>query len=226
LLPIFKQTSISERKLCGFLRHHIIDTTLDLTRMPDRWVRSAMNITGLRTVWELRGTPCLTITNCADKRKGILSSRSFGTPVYSLSDLKEAVVTFVARAAEKHRAQESAASNLTVTLVTGKHDEPGIPNKFGKSVHLLYPTAHTPLLIKMGGICVDELYQKRRKYKKAWVMLTGIIPQSEIQGDLFSDSLYTRKVHRLMESLDKINAIYGQRTLIPASNGIDQSWKI
>jgi DNA polymerase V len=70
------------------------------------------------------------------------------------------------------------------------------------------------------------LFEEGKTYKKAWVMLTGIIPESEIQADLFSANSYSPKEHRLMESLDEVNARFGKQKLRPASNGIEQPWQM
>jgi DNA polymerase V len=203
-----------------------VRTAWDLRSLPDRKARRLMNVTGLRTVWELRGKPCLEIEQGRDKRKGILSSRSFGKPVYYMSELKEAVSTFTSRAAEKLRAQESVATNLSVVLVSDKYSAPGMPYKFGKTLVLANPTANTGILSYLSGLCVEELFNEGQKYKKAWVMLTGLIPGTEVQGDLFNGNHYSGKDYRLMESLDEINARFGRRTLMAASTGISQSWQM
>ncbi len=57
-------------------------------------------------------------------------------------------------------------------------------------------------------------------------MLTEIVPESDIQTDLFSDSSYSVKEHNLMESLDEVNSKYGKQLVRPASNGIEQPWKM
>ncbi len=228
---LLKQTGVRDiwgvgRNYANMLERQGICNAWQLSRMPDTWVRSKMKVTGLRTVWELRGKPCLTIEDSTDKRKGILSSRSFGTAVYDLESLKEAVATFTARAAEKLRAQQHAAGNLTVVLVTDKYASPGEPYKFGKTIPLANPTAATPQLTAVAVSCAEELFRAGEKYRKAWVMLTGLIPQSEIQSHLFDAEIYSGRDHRLMESLDHINAKYGRRTLIPASTGIEQPWQM
>jgi DNA polymerase V len=214
------------RRYAWMLEREGIQTAWQLSRQPDHWVRSRMKVTGLRTVWELRGYPCLQMEESTDKRKGILSSRSFGKPVYDIGDLKEAVATFTARSAEKLRAQGSVASNLTVTLVTDKYEINGLPYQRAQTVHFTEPTAATPLLAGKASACVARLYQPGRKYKKAWVMLTGLVPQSEVQRNLFADNENSERHHRLMECLDGINARHGQRTLIPASTGIEQPWQM
>lgn len=214
------------RNYSSMLERQGVSTAWQLSKMPDSWVRSKMKVNGLRTVWELRGKPCLEIEESSTHRKGILSSRSFGKPVSDLGDLREAVSTFTARASEKLRAQGSVASNISVVLVTNKYDSPGMPYKFGKTVHLPNPSANTPLLMKKASACVEDLYDSNMVYKKAWVMLTGLIPECEVQADLFHAEMYSARDHRLMEIMDDINARYGKRTVISASTGISQEWQM
>lgn len=228
---ILRQTPVSDiwgvgRKYSLTLNRHGINTAWELSCQPDKWVRSVMNVTGLRTVLELRGTPCLQVDETTEPKKGILSSRSFGKPVTELFDIKEAVSSFTSRAAEKLRAQFCVASNMSVVLVTNKFENQSAKYKFGLEISLPNPTAYTPTLSELAGMCVDQLFVKGKRYKKAWVMLTGIIPQQEIQGSLFEENLYSKKQHSLMESMDGINAKYGKRTMSVAGSGIDQPWQM
>lgn len=198
----------------------------DLCRQTDSWIKNNIRITGLRTVWELRGIPCLQIDDVAEPRKGILSSRSFGNVVYDPDHLKEAVAAFTARAAEKLRAQYSMASAVSVILVTGKYDNPERPYKHGMEVSLEIPTFSTPVLIKAAVQCVNELFTPGRKYKKAWVMLSGIIPVNKVQGNLFASMDDLKKDQELMESMDEINTKFGRNSLILASAGTDRPWQM
>lgn len=231
LKRVLEQTSVSDiwgvgRKYTEKLSRYGINNAWELCRQPDSWVRSEMKVTGLRTVWELRGKPCMEIENVREQRKGILSSRSFGNPVRELDDIKEAVSTFASRAAEKLRAQHSLASNISVVLVISKYRNPGRPYKFGADVHIPNPTANTAMLTQIASNISERLFLPGKVYKKAWVMLTGIIPESEFQADLFSRQAYTEKDHQLMESMDRINAKYGKRSLSVASTGINQEWQM
>lgn len=210
----------------AMLERQGITNALQLSRMPDCWVRSKLKVTGLRTVKELRGESCLTIEECSDQRKGILSSRSFGRPVKSVDEISEAVATFTARAAEKLRAQDSVASQLTVVLVTDKYRNPGQPYKFGHTISLPSPTASTSMLCSRATDLANTLFDEGKTYKKAWVMLTGLIPESSVQADLFMEERYSERDHNLMKSLDKINAKFGNRTCMPASTGITQNWQM
>jgi DNA polymerase V len=228
---VLKKTSVGDiwgvgRNYRDMLERQSINNAYQLSRMPDSWVRSNMKVVGLRTVWELRGFSCLGIESCVENKKGILSSRSFGFPVKSYQNILESVSSFTTRASEKLRAQKCVASAITVTLVTSKYANPGKPYKFGRSVTLPNPTANTTVLVKFARGLASMLFKEGQTYKKAWVMFTGIVPESEIQADLFSDQSYSPKEHNLMDSLDAINSKYGSRTLRPASNGIEQPWQM
>lgn len=71
-----------------------------------------------------------------------------------------------------------------------------------------------------------DLFVEGYRYKKAAVMLTGIIPKSEIQAELFSDQEYDRKQQDLMHKVDEINHKYGSRTTHFAGTGIEQDWQM
>lgn len=210
------------------LQKHGIQSALELSRQPDTWIRKTMKVTGLRTVWELRGRPCLTVEQTVEPRKGILSSRSFGQPVRNTEDLKEAVTLFASRAAEKLRAQESVANTITVTLVADKYADHNGRYKFGLSINLPNATADSTTFSSVSRMIVDRLFDESKTYKKAWVMLTGIVPESEIQANLFSASGYSSRQHKLMESLDAVNARFGKQTMTLAGAGVgsDQSWRM
>jgi len=228
---LLKSTEIDDiwgvgRNYSKTLQKYGVYTAWDLIQQPDSWIRSKMKVTGLRTVWELRGHSCLEIEHAVDQRKGILSSRSFGRPVYESNDLVEAVSSFTERASEKLRKQSSLAGIVTVTLVTDKYSNPGLPYKFGLNVDLETPTADVTTLISVARKCAVQLFENGRKYKKAWVMLTGLVPDSEIQTGLFSEVDYSQPKKSLMESLDHINSKFGKRTLYSASTGIHQSWQM
>lgn len=190
------------------------------------WVRGKISVTGLRTVMELNGDPCLEVENIQDPRKGIMTSRSFGKAVTNYNDLSEAIAQFISISAEKLRAQNSVASLLHVTLRTNKYSTYKSKYKYSIAFPLHMPTANTAYLIKCGHACLDRLYQRNLRYKKASVMLTGILSESEVQTDLFSNDQYTVDEYKLMQKVDEINTKYGTETTHFASTGIDRPWQM
>jgi len=133
----------------------------------------------------------------------------------------------VSMAAQKLRAQHSVASLLSVTLRTSKYAA-GAPSTYKRTLTVSFPTptAHTPHLIKAAQKAAEYRFETGNRYKKAAVMLTGIVPESEMQADLFSNHSYKKDQHELMNRVDEINKKYGKRTTHIAGTGIDQNWQM
>ncbi|MFD2532846.1 Y-family DNA polymerase [Gracilimonas halophila] len=199
-----------------------VNTAYDLKQKVDykRWVRKHLNVTGLRTVLELNGLPCMQLSEALESRKGILTSRMFGKPLYDLTEIEEAVSTYISRAAEKLRAQHSLASNMQVTLIGDKFKNPKSKYKYGAYTSFKVPTAHTPTLIHAGKQITRSIHLPETKYKKAAIMLTGLVHNSEVQMDLFDPELYTRQQYTLMECIDQINTRHGRNTAAFAATGL------
>lgn len=211
-----------------------IRTGWDLRQMPEEWARKNLGgVVGVRLIKELRGEETILMDRYEDK-KMIATTRMFGSPVTALNDIKEAVATYTARAAEKLRRQYSAAGMINVFVVTNEKENNAEDNvallhyKHGPtySTHAIldYPTSQTQELIKPAVALAEQLYQDGKKYKKAGVMLSHIVPDDSIQGNLFNEQ---KSVGRfLMEQIDNIN--FGMRGDVVkfASSGTKRDWKM
>ena len=117
-----------------------------------------------RTVRELRGNSCLQLDEMAQARQQILRSRSFGTRIYDLSSLCEAVSHHVAHAAEALRRQGSLAGMLAVCLRTGMH-EPDPSRYIGhQGLPLCPPTDDTRTLTATAARLAQRLYRPGYAY--------------------------------------------------------------
>lgn len=232
-MPLKKVWGIGQN-LTIRLNRFDINTAYDLKQKIDhkRWVRKHLNVTGLRTVLELNGLSCMKLSEALESRKGILTSRMFGKPLFELTEIEEAVSTYISRAAEKLRAQHSLASNMQVMLIGDKFKNPKSKYKYGAYTSFKVPTAHTPTLINAGKQITRSVHLPETKYKKAAIMLTGLVPNSEVQMDLFDPELYTRQQYTLMECIDQINTRHGRNTAAFAATGLhrknkeEASWKM
>jgi len=198
-----------------------ISTALGLRDAPDEWVRKRMGVAGLRTVWELRGTPCTPLKQAGAHKKRIVTSRMFGTLVEGLPELREAVAAYASRAAEKIRSQESVASSITVFITTNRYN--GDP-RYSESAttRLPVPTSYTPELIRCAHAGLEKIYKPGYRYNKAGVMLADIVPAREMQLGLLAPLVHARdysQLQRLMSSIDHINAQWGSGTIWYAAAG-------
>lgn len=206
-----------------------ITSAWELRNMPEEWAHTNMGgVVGVRLIRELRGHPVIVMEEELDNKKMIATTRMFGRPVTALPELQEAVATYVSRAAEKLRRQRSAARVISVFIVTREQDH-SVDFKRGPSISsyttLDSATSLTHELIKPAIELVEHLFEKGKEYKKAGVMLSGLVPDSSVQGNLFVAP--SRNQHRfLMDTIDNINFSMRDETVKFGSSGMNKSWKM
>jgi DNA polymerase V len=87
------------------------------------------------------------------------------------------------------------------------------------------PTSLTNELIKPAMQLAEEIYQDGKRYKKAGVMLSGLVPDTSIQANLFAPQ--EKNTSRLlMNMVDNINFSMRDDTLKFASSGTAKNWKM
>jgi DNA polymerase V len=200
-----------------------ICTGLDLKNADPAWVRKMLTVTGARTQLELRGTPCIDLEAAPSPRKSIVTSRSFGRPVTSLGDLREAVTTYMTIAAAKLRGSHQKTGCLQVFLTTNRFRADAPQYADSRAVNLSLATSTTAELIGRGLTLINELYRPGYVYQKVGVMLTDLQPDSCGQGELFVPP-ESPKNHELMTALDNINHRWGHDTMRYAAAGFTRPW--
>jgi DNA polymerase V len=185
-----------------------------------------MTITGLHTVWELRGIKCFTLEKFPDMKKSILSSRSFGKSILSKGDIFEAVSTYTEQAAETLRKEKGVTGVLQVFIRTNYHrsSDPQYSNSY--MVHLSPQTNITSQLIEAAHTALEKIFRPGFRYYKAGVMFTDISHEEDRQLHLYDSQLKSSRLSSVMKVIDTINQQEGAGTLQYASSGINKSWKI
>jgi DNA polymerase V len=87
------------------------------------------------------------------------------------------------------------------------------------------PTQSTPDLIKAVVAIGKSLYEKGEVYKKAGVILSGFVPDSALQTNLFVAPIDTKK-KKLMHVIDNMNAAYRNDVLKFGTSGTQKNWKM
>ena len=201
----------------------------ELRNMSEEWAYKHLGgVVGARLIKELRGEPCIEMKNPLETKKMIATTRMFGEPVNNIEAVKEAIATYTSRAAEKLRRQQSAASTVSIFMVTKEQDH-NIDFNYGASIgsHVNLPaaTSITHELIKPALRLVDRLYETGTWYKKAGVMLSGLVPDDSIQANLFSSE--TKNGSRLlMGMIDNVNFSMRNDVLKFAASGTTRDWKM
>lgn len=211
------------RQRGALLHAHGIHTAQDLKNAGDRWIRKNLSVMGLRTAYELRGVPCIPLELVPPARKGISSSRSFGSPVTALSGLREAVSTFITTAARKLHRQNLVTPVVQVFIRTSHFR---LTPQYSKSitVTLPAPTDHTSVLIKYALLGLERIYKDGYEYSKAGIMFLDLSSKFAVQQNLFCS--YSESDHKITDLLQSVNHKYGKDTLKIASCGFNQKWKM
>ena len=211
-------------KTCIKLKREGIKTALALRGVDIEWMRRRFGVTGVRTVYELRGISCYELEEQPPTKKGITVSRMFGRKVETVEELKEAIASYASRAGEKLRDEGLAAGAMTVYVMTSRFVDPR--KRYFNSRGVNFPTAtnYTPELIEYATGAVEHLYKKGFLYTKAGLILGDLVPEGKVQGNLF-DQADREKARRLMRVLDAVNLKLPDSRLIWAAEGIDKSWR-
>jgi DNA polymerase V len=202
-----------------------IRTVADLREASPKAIRMHFSVVLERTVAELQGVSCLTLEEVAPPKKQIVSSKSFGQMVTSLEELGEALSTYVSRAAEKLRVQDSVCAALQVFVMTNRFrpEDPQYSN--GIVIPLPNPSNDTIRLAAAALYGLKRIYRPGFWYKKCGVMLMDLSPTTQRQQSLFSQvDDEAKHSQALMSVLDSINARYGRDTLTIGSTGTNKRW--
>jgi DNA polymerase V len=235
-LPADRQTALMERldvgevwgigrKLAAQLKRMGIFTVLHLKDTDAAKMRKKFSLVMERTVAELNGESCLEFEDITAPKAHIQATRSFGRPVTAIDELREAVMSYVIRAAERLRAQHSVCSQVSVYIHTGKYSSGILSYSPSALVPLAAATDDTRRLGAAALRGLERIYRPGYHYKKAGVMFTGLQAAAAAQSDLFADRGQPRAA-KLMAAMDAINQTYGMNTATFAGAGIEQPWRM
>lgn len=216
------------RQYAKKLNEWAIYDAYQLSRMSEGFAKAKLGgVVGVRLVKELRGEAAKDMEEDLVNKKMIATTRMFGSPVTDINDIKEAVATYASRAAEKLRRQHGAAKWISVFVV--KKAEPHHINYHGASVSaqriLPVATSFTNELIKPAVEMIGEIFEQGNTYKKAGVLLGGIVPDESIQGNLFRTD-QNNHGRKLMDMIDNINFSQRDDVLKFAASGTARDWKM
>jgi DNA polymerase V len=146
-------------------------------------------------------------------RQQVMVSRSFGREVTSYDSLQEALLTFLARAAEKLRAEGLAAQQLQLFVSSNAFRKDHVQYVGGRTVWLPAPSNDTLELATAAAAALRDCYRDGIRYKKAGVLLRGLVTTPLQQGSLLDDAGRRRRREQLNAALDALNRRYGSDTV-------------
>jgi DNA polymerase V len=195
------------------LRRMGVETVAQFLALDRAVVRAHFGVGGERIYSELSGTPAYAVGHTTeDIRKSLMSSRSFEKTTHDRADLESAVAYHVNELAGKLREKHLLASRMYVSLLTSRHSDYFLRGG-SEEIVLEEPTAETSVLIGEALRAVRAAHDPEVPYKKAGVVLSGLMPEAYA-----SASLFERKESRAVDAVaDLINARFGHNAIHSAA---------
>lgn len=203
-----------------------IKTALQLADADIRFIRKHFSVVIERTVRELRGESCLEFDEFQPAKQEICCSRSFGQRVTDYTEMRQAIVSYATRAAEKLRGEHQFCRYVSAFVKTSPFalDEPYYGKHAGTK--LLTPTQDTRDIVAAAVRCLDAVWKDGHRYQKGGILLGDFFSLGVAQLNLFDDTAPRANATALMDILDSVNQRNGRGTLFFAGQGIEKKWQM
>lgn len=212
------------RQLSKRLQTKGCKTAFDFTQLPDVWVKKNFSVVEARLKRDLEGIPTLKLDEIVTQKKMIATTRSFDYSYSDIEYIKERVSTFAVSCAEKLRKQGSSCHVIIVMLKSDKHKKELEQHRTSTSINLTYPTSSSLIISNCAISALMSIFKKGIQYKKAGVIVTGLVPIDNHQLHLFDAE--NPKHQPLMKSIDSLNAKYKNNKIRIANQDLKRTWKM
>ena len=210
------------KKLSNRLATKGCKNAYDFTQLHESWVKSNMSVVESRLQRDLLGMPTLDL-EVQKSKKSIATTRTFEKPLKELDEIKERVSTFAFVSGEKLRRQNSHCHMIIVILRSNYFREDLKQHYATKVISLPYPTNSSLVLSNYAIKAIKEVFKKGIKYKKAGIILTGLVPSNNYQLNIFD---WENSNHQpLMKAIDKINYRFSNKIKL-ANQDLKKTWKM
>lgn len=206
------------------LQNKGVQTAYEFTQLKDDWVKRNMSIVGLRLKKDLEGEPTIMMEDELQSKKVIATTRSFEFTFSDKENMKERIATFASRCAEKLRMQNSSCNIVMVYLKSDRNKRDASQYRASRVLTLPYATNSTLTINQFAQKALDEIFKPNIKYKRAGVILMGLVKTNALQLDLFKNE--DPKHKQLMKTMDTLNDKYDGRKIKMANQDLQRTWKM
>ena len=201
-----------------------IETAYDFTQLSDDWVRKHMSVVGLRLKKDLEGTATISMELVASPKKAIATTRSFEFLIDSYEEMQERISTYATLCAEKLRKQRSNCHAVYV-FVRSNPFMPDLPQyRNGTLMAMPFASQSSLTISKYALKGLERIYKNGIQYKKAGVMVTGIVPKNAQQLTLFDKE--DARHDALMQRIDHLHRKYGPHKIKLANQDLNRTFKM
>lgn len=198
------------RQLSATLSKENVYTVAEFLSLDKAYIAKRLGVVGERLHMELNGILVNRIgDNSPREQESYTSTRSFGSVVHDKHVLLSSLSYHVAHVAEKLRMHKHLAKRLSIIVRASRFST--FSHKDGSvSIELLHPTNDTFTLIKEVSRLLDSVYDPEIPYKKAGVVVSGVVPEGSVSGSLFGDQEKQENHAELNTTTDAINTRFGR----------------
>lgn len=223
-LPLSKVWGIGKKRELK-LNQLGVDNVLRLRRADPKRIRDELDVVLERTVKELNNEVWLDFEDIPEAKQ-VMSSRSFGTRVQTIEELRESISYHANHAAQRMRAKGLYAPSLTAFVQNSPHDNNQQFYSGSLTLTLPEPTACSIRLTNTALWILERIYKPGLNYQKSGVLLSGLVPAAGRQQDLFSSAAVDPRKLKLMETFDAINIKYKSGAIKLAAEGVSKPWQM
>ena len=198
-------------------------TAWDFVQLPSDWVLKNFSIVEWRLQKDLQGISKIPLGEVVSK-KMIATTRSFENTYSDLENIKERISTYATRCAEKLRNQESSCHMLIVQLSSDRFQKNAQQHRESTTVVFSYPTDSTLVIATAAIKAVKTIFRPGIKYKKAGVIVTGLVPNDNFQLNLFTHE--NPKHKPLMAAIDDLNKKFKSDKIKLGNQDVKRTWKM
>lgn len=204
-LPAIETWGIA-RRLSNHLAAMGIQSIQDLRDAEPAMIRSRFSIVVMRTVLELRGTPCIPMEGEREIKDQLIFSRSFSEKVTTRVEMEQVLSIYAQRASERLHRHRRQAKTLTAWAMTSYYEERQRDSP-SVTLSLPHPTADPVHLTRAAKALLPKITEGVR-YARAGIVITdlhraGEQPVLEAFSDVYEDRGIGTLIQQIKATLDR-----------------------
>lgn len=191
-----------------------INTALDFAKRDGMWIRKRMNVVGWRTWAELNGQSVFSLENAILSHKSLAYTRSFREGLTTFEELRSRIVEFAYEATSRMRHENSLCSEIFVFARGNAHKPPCYFNS--ATIRMEVPTDSPLEIVREAGNSVGRIFKEGEVFKKAGVILSKIIPNTQGTWNMFRKQ-DSEKKELSFKAVDRLNMKMGGTVRLASS---------
>ena len=196
-----------------FLGKFGIKTALEFARKDERFIQKYL-FKPYKEIWhELNGRSMYpVISESKSSYQSISKAKTFTPPSKDKAFIFAQLSKNLENACIKARRYKLAAARLIVFLRTQDFRDSGIEIKLSR------PTAYPVYLFQPLKEGFNNVYQPDNLYRQTGVVLSGFMPDAEVQRSLFDDNSKIEKMANIYTTIDLLSEKFGKHTVHHAAS--------